>query len=280
MVGVAVGAESQPGVKGAVQVQVQVILPDELLQIGRAQEVFLLPKGVVKVEMIQTELVGHDDIPVVGDPGGDPVVAADGLHPPDFVLVGKGDAVGLIGTVLLQEHTQPLHTLPGAADIGEHDADQVFLADAAGNVLAPGGLFGLEADHGVGGQHPGICGDGLRGGHRHVGGVDAVGGPDSPGQVHAGCGGIAQGVIRQSNLQVADGALVFPGLILGKHHSELLFVKKSVIVSGNHSGAVAACFFAHQNGCTCHMLRSFLFRVLTRTDLPAAGKSGAQRIGP
>ena len=215
--------------------------------------------------MIQAKLVGHDDIPVVGHPAGDPVMAADGLHPPDLVLVGKGDAVGLVGAVLLQKHAQALHALPGAADIGQHDADQVFLANAAGDVLFPGGLPGLEAHKGIGAQDPGVGGNGFRGRHGDVGGIDAVGGPDALGQVHAWGGGVAQGVIRKNDLQMADLALVFSRLILGQYHCQPFFVKESVVVPGNHCGAVKACLFAHQNCCTCHNVNPSLSSILCRS---------------
>ena len=234
------------------------VVPDKFPQIGRAQVVPLFAEGVLKIEMIQAELVGHDDIPVIGHPAGDPVMAADGFHPPDLVLVGKGDAIVFIGAVLLQKGAQPLHALPGAADVGQYDADQILLTDAAGNVLSPGGGFGLEADHGVSGENTGVGGDGLRGSHGYIGGVDAVGGPDAVGQVYAGGGGIAQGILRQTDLQMADLALVFFRLILGQHHYQLFLVKESVVVPGNHGRAVEACLFAHQNRCTRHNVSSFL----------------------
>ena len=202
--------------------------------------------------MVDAELVGHDDIAVIGDPDGEPVVAADGLHPPDLLAVGEGDAVGFVGAVLLQQHTQPLHAFPGGVDIGQDHIDKVLFPQTAGDLFALPARLGLVADHGVGGQDPGIGGDGLGGGHGHIGGVDAVGRPYPVGGVHAGGGGVAQGVIGQLDLQMADLAFILPELVLGLDHDELLYVKKAVVVAGDHGGAVIAGVFANQNGGTRH----------------------------
>ena len=72
-------------------------------QVGRAHVLRLRAFGVIEVEAVDAELVGHRHIGVVGHTLGDPVVAADGLEPPDLVDVGEADTVVLVGAVALEQ---------------------------------------------------------------------------------------------------------------------------------------------------------------------------------
>jgi len=155
VVGVVVAAESVPGVQAAVQRKVEVVVPDELPQVGRAEIVFLCAESVLEVEGVDAQLVRHDHIGVVRHPAGHPVVAADGLEPPDLVHVLKGDAVHLIGAVLLQQSAQTKHALPGRVDVGQDEVDDVLLADAAGHFRLTV-LRGLVDHQRVRAQHPGV----------------------------------------------------------------------------------------------------------------------------
>ena len=184
---------------------------------------------------------------------GHPVMAADGLQPPYLVLVVEGYAVGLIGAVTLQQRAQALHALAGGPDIGEHQHHDILFADAAGHVLFAA-LFRLFIHHeGIGREHPRIGGDGLGGGHAHIGGVDARGCPDAVFRVYAGAGGVAHRIIGQVDLHVRDHASVFPFLILGFHHDHLFHVEMSVVGTGDHGGVVVAGFLSHQQSRAGHM---------------------------
>lgn len=165
MVGIVVAAKGGTGVKYTIHGKIQMVVGNKLAQVGRAQMLPPCAKSVLQVKGIQSELVGHHNIGVVRHPAGDPVMAADGLQPPDLVYVLEGDAVLFIGAVLLQQAAQAGHTLPGRADVGQHQADDVLFPDAAG-------------DHGVCPQHPGVGGDGLGSGHADIGFIDAGGCPD------------------------------------------------------------------------------------------------------
>ena len=101
VVHVAVRAEDIPRIELSVLVQIQMILCDEFLQICRAEVRFLRAEGVLKVERVHAELVRIDDDAILGNFLRDPVVAANGLEPPDLVFVVESDAVRLIGAVLL-----------------------------------------------------------------------------------------------------------------------------------------------------------------------------------
>ena len=239
-------------------VQRQAVLLHELPQVFGAEILFLLAISVRKVEMVQAELVGHHHHPVVRHPPGDPVMAADGLQPPDLIGVRKGHAVGLIGAVLFQQRAGAQHALPGGADVGQHQGHQVLLADAAGHLFRAAALLFLIADIGVRAHHPGVAGDGLGGGHGHIGLVDAAGGPHAVGLGHVGAVGIAQGLLRQRDGQVRDDRFVGGSSLPGGVGQKALGFKGAVVVAGNDGGSVMGGFLAHQNRCTGHMRLLFL----------------------
>ena len=54
MVGVVVAAEGVARVQTAIQREVEVIVPDELPQVGRAEIIFLCAESVVEVEGVET----------------------------------------------------------------------------------------------------------------------------------------------------------------------------------------------------------------------------------
>ena len=171
------GAEGQPRVEVRARIQRQMVFFHKLAQIARAEVFLLFPISVLKVKVVQAELVGHDDHAVIRDPSGDPVMAADGFQPPDFVGIRKGHAIGFISAVLLKQRAGAQHTFPCRMDIGKHQRHQVLFADSAGNLLGVAALLFLIPDIGVRADDPGIAGDRLGGRHRHVGLIDAAGGP-------------------------------------------------------------------------------------------------------
>ena len=218
--------------------------------------------------MIQAELVGHDDHTVIRHPLGNPVVAADGLQPPDFVGVRKGHAIGFIGAVLLQQRAGAQHAFPGRVDIGKHQRHQVFFANSSGNLFGMAALLGLIPDIGVRADDPGVAGDRLGGGHGHVGLIDAAGGPYAVGLGHVGAVGIAQGISRQLNRQVGDDGFVRRGILPSRVNQNTLGFKSAVVIAGNDCRAVMTGFLADQNRCTGHTgllslsrTRVFLFGV-------------------
>ena len=191
------------------------------------------------------------------------MVTADGLHPPDLFVIVEGNAIGLISTVLLQELSQPHNALPGRMDIGQHQNHQVLLADSSGNILLPAALGLPVLHHRVRSQNSGIGRDGLRGGHAHIGLVDARCGPNTLGPVHIGAGGIAHGVLRQLDGQMADDAFICAGLLFRVHRYHLFYIEEPVVGPRDHGRAVIAGISAHKKGCAGHMYLSFvLFSIL------------------
>ena len=208
---------------------------------------FLCAQGVVQVKAVHTKLVGHHHHHVVRHPLCHPMVAADGLHPPDFLFVVEGDAVGLVGAVLLQKLTEPEHALPGGADVGQDQDQDVLLADAPGDLLLPAGLGLLQLHQGICRQDAGVGGDGFGGGHADASRVDAGGSPDAVGGIHAGAGCVGEGLLGKLHHYVGKDALVAPLLLLRCDDHQLLFIKMAVVGSCDHGGTIVGRAAADQD---------------------------------
>ena len=142
---------------------------DEFRQVGAAHEFARVAEGVIKIEIVDAELVGDDGAFVVRHAAGDPVVAADGFDVPDFVHVGNDDAVRFVRSVRFKQFGEALHAFAGGADIRQYEGDDVFLADAAWGFRLTIGFVGrLQCDQRVGGEHALVDGDGFGGAHGHV----------------------------------------------------------------------------------------------------------------
>ena len=249
-------AKGVPGVQRAVQRKVEVILGNELPQVGRAEVVFLCAEGIFQIKGVDAQLVGHDHIHIVRHAAGDPVVTADGLQPPDLVYVLKSDAVHLVSTVLFQQTAQTQHALTGRVDIGQHQIDDILLADAAGHL----GLFtlgGLILHQRVCAQHAGVGGVGLGGGRVIKEGVDTGSRPDAL-ALH----GKPQCALRQRDLHRGDDAAVGLGQLLRVDHGKFFsgeMAGAGVIVAGDHGRAIVRCCLADQNSSASH---SFSLHIL------------------
>ena len=243
VVGVVVAAEGIPRVQRTVLGQVEVILFDKVTQISRAHEVLLLAQGVVQVQCVQAQLVRHDDIDIVGYAAGHPVVAADGLQPPNLVHILEGNAVHLIGAVLFQQAAQAAGTLAGGAHVGQHKVDDIFLADAA-------------LDQRVSAQHARVGGDGLGRGHADVGSVHTAGRPQALALHGVGHGSHPQAVAGQGDLDARNHGFVDSRVVLRLEHGKFFRGKMAgagIVVAGDHRGAVIRRIFADQNGSASHV---------------------------
>ena len=61
-------------------------------------------------------------------------MAAHSFQPPDFVGVGEGDAIHLVGAEFLKQRAEALDALACGLDIRQHDGQEVLFADAAGHL--------------------------------------------------------------------------------------------------------------------------------------------------
>ena len=254
VVGVVVAAKSVPRVQASVQRQVEMIGREELPQVRRAHIVFFVAIGIVQVKAVDAQLVGHDHVGIIRHAAGHPVVAADGLQPPDLVDILERDAVHLIGAVGLQQAAQPLHALPGRVDIGQHQIDDILLADAAGHLrgIAHGRLVHHQR---VSPQHAGVGGDGLGSGHAHIGGIDTGRGPDALALHSVWHGRHPHGIARQGDLHMGQHGFVNSRVLLRLHDHKFFgreMPRTGIVVAGDHGGAVIGCVFTNKDRCTSH----------------------------
>ena len=188
------------------------------------------------------------------------MVAADGLQPPDFLLVGEGDAVHLIGPVLFEEAAQALDALPRRLDERNNEGHQVFLADSACLLGLP--IFRLLIFHqGVGPENPLIACDCLGGGHAHILLIDPAGPPDALALFGVRHTCVAQALLRQGNLDMGKDGFISLRNVLRLHDDELLcreVAASGVVVSCNHCGAVVRGVFADENCGAGHLVNYLL----------------------
>ena len=221
------------------------VLGDKLSQIGGTHVLFLLAQRIVQVQLVDAQLVGHDHVHVIGHTAGHPMVAADGLQPPDLIHVLEGDAVHLVGAVSLQQGTQTLHALAGVVDVGQHKVDDVLLADAA-------------LHQRVSAQHAGIGGNGLGSGHADVGGVDTGRRPDAFALHSVGHGGKAHGPGGHRDLHVRNHRLIGGGQVLRMDDRPLFSGEMPgtrIVVAGNHGRTVVGGIFADKNSSAGHFTK-------------------------
>ena len=267
MVAVAVGAKGLARVEdrcGTValdtQRQVKMPLGHPGAQAGRAHVVGLVALGVVQVKAVDTQLVGHGHIGVVGHALGNPVVAADGLEPPNLVHVAKGDTVVLVGAVALEQIAQDTHAVAGRLGVRQHQGHHVLFAQAAGlrrdvAVLALVALGGHIVHERIGAADALVGGERLGCRHPDVELIESGLGPDAVTGDDIGNARVAHGIIRQLDGQMAQNARVDARLLVGVHHAHTLGLKHPVgrvLVAGNQRRPVIARVLTNQNRCARH----------------------------
>ena len=242
------------------QRQVQMPLGHPGAQVGGAHVVDLSALGVVQVKAIDTQLVGHGHIGVIGHALGDPVVAADGLEPPDLVNVTKGDAVVLVGAVALEQVAQDAHTVAGGLGVRQHQGHHILLAQTAGlrrniAVLALVALGGHVVHKRIGAADTLVGGECLGCRHANVELVEAGLGPNAMTRDNVGDTCVTHGIIGQLNGQVAQDTRVDTRLLIGMYYAHALGLKYPigrVLIAGNQRRAVVTRVLTNQNRCARH----------------------------
>ena len=209
--------------------------------------ILLCVQGILQIKGIDSELVRHHHISVVRHSPGDPVMAADGLQPPDLVFIGKSNAVHLVGTVFLQQASQTCDTLSGTVNVRKHQRHNVLLADAAGDLFHT--ILRRNIFHQwIRSQNSGIGSDSLCGRHAHTCRIDTVRRPGAFSLQRVGHCGITYGILRQIDLHMGKHGFVFFRLFFRMHHHKFLRGKLSgggIIVPGDHGRSVIRCFFSY-----------------------------------
>ena len=104
------------------------------------------------------------------------MVSANGFQPPDFLRVGEGNTIHLIGTVLFQELSETKHPFSCGMDIGQQQAYHIFFSDASGNFRP---AFLVKYYQGIRCQHQLVTGNGFRSGNGDIGTIGAGACPDT-----------------------------------------------------------------------------------------------------
>ena len=207
----------------------------------------LLRQRIFQIKGIDSELVRHHHISVVRHSPGDPVMAADGLQPPDLVFIGKSNTVHLVGTVFLQQASQTCDTLSGTVNVRKHQRHNVLLADAAGYLFHT--ILRRNIFHQwIRSQNSGIGSDGLCGRHAHTCRIDTVRCPDTLSVQCIGDCGITHGILRQIDLHMGKHGFVFFRLFFLMHHNEFLrceLPRRRIVIPGDHGGTVIRCLFSY-----------------------------------
>ena len=247
VVRIIVAAEGEAWIEGVALIQIQMILLNERTEIRGAHELLLRTEGILEIEVIDAELVRHDDILVVRYATCHPVVSADGLEPPDLIHILEADAVHLIGAVLREQAAETLDALSSRVDIRKDQEDDILLADPTG-LLRCMLIARLEGDERISTEYTCVRGDGLSGGHRDVFTVHAGSRPDALTLHGVRHRGIAERILRQRNLHMAQHRAVYPRLLGRLHHNPLLRCELSctgIIVPGDHRRAIIARVFTY-----------------------------------
>ena len=229
-------------------------------QVGRAHVVGLGALGVVQIKAVDTQLVGHGHVGVVGHALGDPVVPADGLEPPDLVNVTKGNAIVLIGAAALEQVAQNAHAVAGRLGVRQHQGHHVLLTQTAGlrrdvAVLALVALGGHVVDKRIGAADALVGGERLGCGHANIELVETGLGPNAVTGNDVGDARVAHGVVGQLNGQVAQDTRVDTRLLVGVYHAHALGLKHPVgrvLVAGDQGRPVIARVLTNQNRCARH----------------------------
>ena len=211
-------------------------------QVGRTQVFLFLSESIRQIQAVNPQLIGHDGIAVIRYAAGNPVMAADGLHPPDLIGILKADAVHLIRAVLFQQTAEQFNAFSCAANVGKNDREHIFLPDPV-------------LHQRIRTLNPCIARDGLRRRHGHMAAVDACFTPDS--LVRQGIGGsrIPQGLVREFNSAARKHRDILPRLVFRIDHKKTFRGKRSVsrvFIARHEGGSVIGCFFSDKNGCAGH----------------------------
>ena len=114
---------------------VQMIGLNKFFHIRRTHIFFLFRECIRQIKLIQSQLIGHHHIDIIRHPSCHPVMSTDGLQPPDFFRILKCNSIHLIGAILLQQTSEPLHTFPRAMYVRKHQTDKILLAKSSRDLL-------------------------------------------------------------------------------------------------------------------------------------------------
>ncbi len=219
----------------------------KVFETGAAQAVFLFPCCILKIKIVDSQLVGNHGIGVVRYTSGHPVVTANGFQVPDFIRIGVADAAHFICPVFFQQPAGIQNAIPCTLDVRQDHGDEVLFPQSSGNKR-------------IRTQDPGIRGDGLRCAHGHICTVDSRLGFVPCSRFDIRTAGVGHGIIREFQLNVRSDGSIVPGLLFRGDQNIFLHreLPRSGVVIARHQRAAIICgVFSNQNRCTGHKGPSF-----------------------
>ena len=120
MICIVMAAKSFPRIQTAIHGKIQVIIRNKLPHIYRTHMIFLDGKCIIQIKCINSKLIWHNHIRIIRHTACNPVMSTNGLHPPDFILIGKGNSIHFISAICFQKFSQSLNTLSCIVDIRKY----------------------------------------------------------------------------------------------------------------------------------------------------------------
>ena len=188
-------------------------------------------------------------------------MAAQGLHPPDLIDIGKSHAVHFVSAIFFKQRCSAKYTFPRTANIGQHYGDKVLFANTA-CLLRDLTISGFIDNERISAENALVGSDGLRRSHGYICCIDAGASPDTFIGKDVGNCGIAHGLVGKFDFDMTYDRTINVGLLIRRDDDQLLRCIPSggrIVVAGDHSRAVVGCFSASEQCCTGHFC--YLFQV-------------------
>ena len=259
MVGIVMASECIPWIQHTVQGKIQVIFADKFLQICRAHifqiSIFLacaliswlILQRFFQVKLVDSELIWHYYIHIIRNPSCHPVMSADGLQPPDLVLILECNSVHLVGSVFFQNASKAGYSFTSTVDIGKNNGYNIFLSDSAGDFLSSVCCW-LIYHQRICTKYTGVGGDSFGSSHSHICLIDTTCSPDALALYRVWDCGVTHGILWEIDLHMGNHRFIFSRLLLWMDHQEFfrhIMSGTGIIVSGDHGRAIVGRLFSN-----------------------------------
>ena len=180
---------------------------------------FLFPESIIQIKMIDSLLIRHHDIRIIRHLLGNKMMPSNRFQPPDFLRIGKGNAVHFISAVLFQEFSQSNNALSCRMNIRKQKAHHILFSNPARNLFSS---FLMEYNQRIGSLNKIITGDGFRCGNGNIGTVGSGACPDSIFCQDIGKADVIKRLLRERNLHMGQDCSILLWRILSGNENHLL----------------------------------------------------------
>ena len=226
MIRIRMGAKSISCIKLSIHRKIQMVYCNKFLQICRTHMLLLFAKGILQVKIVNPKLIRHNNISIIRNPPCNPVMTANGLQPPDLILILKGNSIHLIGSIAFQQGAQTKYALSGTMNIRKKDAYDIFLTDTTLSFFFSILCWDIFYQR-IRCQHPFIGGDGFCCRHGNIFFIHTCCRPDTFLVYGIRHGTIAHGIFRKGNLHMRQNRFIVLGLLIRLDDNKFLRIKGS-----------------------------------------------------